>query len=73
MSKRLAENALLIGSTVLSNDSNSHRQFAPTASPQPDFQRSVVGPLVLAKMVVYMSKRLAESGLLIASTLLSND
>jgi hypothetical protein len=73
MCGRLAESAILIASTVLSNDSNSQWQFAPTASPPLDFQRSVVGPPALAEMNVYMSERLAESGLLIASTLLSND
>jgi hypothetical protein len=61
MSRRLAEIALLIGSPVLSNDSISHRQFAPTASPTFDFQESIVGPPDLAKTVFHMSKRLSES------------
>jgi hypothetical protein len=77
MSQRLAESGLLIASTVLSNDRNSHRhpqwQFAPTACPKYDFQRNVVGPPALAKMVVYMLERLPESPLLIAATVLSND
>jgi hypothetical protein len=74
MSKRLAESALLIRSTVLSNDSNSHRQFAsiaPTPSPPFDFRGSIVGPQGLAQMLFYMSKRHAESALLIGSTVLS--
>jgi hypothetical protein len=77
MFERLAESALLIAATVLSNDWNLHRhpqwQFAPTASPPLDFQRSIIGPPALAKRKVYMSERRAESGLLIASTVLSND
>jgi hypothetical protein len=43
MSKRLAESAVLIGSMVLSNDSNSHRQFASIAPWLFDSQKSVVG------------------------------
>jgi hypothetical protein len=73
MSKRLAGCALLIGSTVLSNDSNAHRQFASKAPGLFHFEGSNVRPPALAKTVVYMSTRLAESVLLIASTLLSND
>jgi hypothetical protein len=73
IAKRLAGIALLIALTVLSNDSNSHRQFASIAHGSFDSQRSVVGPPGLATMVFYMSRRLAEIGLLIASTLLSND
>jgi hypothetical protein len=58
---------------VLSNDSDLHRQFA-SIDPGPfDSQGSVVGPLGLVKMVFYMSRRLAESALLIGSTVLSND
>jgi hypothetical protein len=42
MSRRLAESALSIVSTVLSNNSNSHRQFAPTTSGPFDSRGSVV-------------------------------
>jgi hypothetical protein len=73
VSKRLAESALLIGSIVLSNDSNSHRQFASIAPWPFDSQRSVVGPQGLDIVVSYMSRRLSESAFLIASTVLSND
>jgi hypothetical protein len=73
MSGRLAENALLIALTVLSNASNSHRQFASIAHGPFDSQGSVVGPLGLATMVFYMTRRLAETALLIASTVLLND
>jgi hypothetical protein len=73
MPRRLAESALLIASTVLSNDSNSHRQFASIAPEPLDFEGSVVGPLALAKTVFYMPRRRTESALLIASTVLSND
>jgi hypothetical protein len=48
-------------------------QFAPTPSPPFDSRGSVVGPPVLATMVFYMFERRAESALLIASTVLSND
>jgi hypothetical protein len=48
-------------------------QFAPTPSPTFDSQESIVGPPALFRMVFYMSRSLAESGLLIASTVLSND
>jgi hypothetical protein len=48
-------------------------QFAPTPSPPFDFRGSVVGPPAHAKTVSYMSERLAESALLIAATVLSND
>jgi hypothetical protein len=73
MCGRLGESAILIASTVLSNDSNSHRQFAPTPSPPIEFRGSIVGPQGLHIMVSYMSKRLSESALLIGSTVLSND
>jgi hypothetical protein len=73
MAKRLAEGALLIGSTVLSNDSNSHPQFASRAPGRFDFEGGIVGPPALAKMVFYMSRKLAESTLLIGSTVLSID
>jgi hypothetical protein len=73
ISRTLAESALLIGSTVLSNDSISHRQFA-SLGPRPfDFRGSVVGPWRVVIMVFHMSRTLAESMLLIASTVLSND
>jgi hypothetical protein len=71
MSKRLAESALLIGSMVLSNDSISHRQFTSIAPGPLDLEGSVVGPRALARMVFYMSESLAESALLIGSTVLS--
>jgi hypothetical protein len=73
MCGRLGESAILIASTVLSNDSNSHGQLASIAPWPFNSQRSVVGPPALAKTLYYMSKRLSESGLLIASTLRSND
>jgi hypothetical protein len=77
MAEELAESALLIASTVLSNDYNSHRhpqwQFAPTTSAPPDSRRSDVGPQGLNIMEFYMSRTLAESALLIAATVLSND
>jgi hypothetical protein len=73
MSKILAESALLIGSMVLSNDSDSHPQFASIAPGRFDFEGSIVGPQGLDKMVFYMSKRQAESVLLIRSTVLSHD
>jgi hypothetical protein len=77
MSKCLAKSAVLIGSMVLSNDSSLHRhppcQFASTPSPPVDHQGSVVGPPGLARMVFYMSRNLAESAVLIGSTVLSND
>jgi hypothetical protein len=73
VSMRLAESALLIGSTVLPNDSNSHRQFASIAPWAFDSQGSVVGPQGLDMMVFYMSRNLAESALLLGSTVLSND
>jgi hypothetical protein len=71
MSERLAESRLLIGSTVLSNDSISHRQFASIAPAPLDFVGSVVGTPALARMVFYMSIRLAESASFIGSTVLS--
>jgi hypothetical protein len=55
MSKRLAESALLIGSTVLSNDSNLDRQFVSIAPGAFDFEGSIVGLPGLAKMVFYIS------------------
>jgi hypothetical protein len=73
MSRRLAESALLIGSMVLSNDSNSRRQFVSIAPGPFDFRGSVVEPQALDRMVVCMSTRLAESALLIGSMVLSND
>jgi hypothetical protein len=73
MFRRLAESGFLTASTLLSNDCNSQWQFAPTASPPLDPQESIVGPQGFGKMVFYMFKRLSDSGLLIASTLLSND
>jgi hypothetical protein len=73
IAERLAGIALLIALTVLSNDSNSHRQFASIAHGSFDSQRSAVGPQRLANTVRYMSERLAESALLIAATVLSND
>jgi hypothetical protein len=73
MSRRLAESALLIGSTVLSIDSNSHRQF-PSIAPGPfDFRGSVVEPQGLARMLFYLSRKLAKSALLLGSTVLSID
>jgi hypothetical protein len=76
-STSLAASAILIGSRVLSNDSNSHRhpqcQFAPTTSPPFDSQKSLVGTPGLAKMVFYMSKYLAKSAVLIGSMVLSID
>jgi hypothetical protein len=77
MSRRLPESALLIGSTVLSNDSILHRHRSanshPTPSPHFDSRGSLVGPQGLDIMVLYMSKRFAESALLIGSTVLSNN
>jgi hypothetical protein len=73
MTRRLAEMAILIGSMVLSNDSISHRQFASLAPGPFDCQGSVVGPPALAKIMFYMHRRLAESAVLIGSTVLSND
>jgi hypothetical protein len=73
MSKRPAESALLIGSTVLSNDSDSHRQFASIAPWPFDSHKSVVGPPADAKTVFYMSRGVTKSAVLLASTVLSND
>jgi hypothetical protein len=73
MSKRLAERAVLIRSTVLSNDSHQDRQFASIAPGAFDSQGSIGGPPELARMVFYMSTNLAWSSVLIASTVLSND
>jgi hypothetical protein len=50
-----------------------HRQFAAITSGRFDSQGSIVGPPVLATIDVYMSERRAESAVLIASTVLSND
>jgi hypothetical protein len=72
MSRRLAESALLMGATVLSNDSISQWQFVPTSSPRFDFRGSVVGPQGLDIMLFYMSKRRAERAVAIGSTVLSN-
>jgi hypothetical protein len=47
------------------------RQFAAIAPAPFDSQRSVVGPPGLAKMVFYISKRPAESAVLIGSMVLS--
>jgi hypothetical protein len=75
--KPLITSPLLIGLMIISFDSELHRhpqwQFAPTASPQLDFQRSVVGPPAPPKLVFCMCIRLAESAVLISSTVLSND
>jgi hypothetical protein len=73
MSRGPSERAVLIGSTVLSNDSISHRQFASMAPGPFDSQGSVVGPQGLDIMLCYMYGRLAESAVLIGSTVLSND
>jgi hypothetical protein len=66
-----AQSAVLIASTMLSNDSISHRQFASIAPGPFDSRGSVIGPPGLAKTVFYMSRRLAESGLLIGLMMLS--
>jgi hypothetical protein len=73
MFKRLAESALFIGLMVLSIASNTHRHRSAKASAPFDFQGSVVGPPELAKVVFYMSGNLAESAVLIGSTVLSID
>jgi hypothetical protein len=65
MSRRLAEEALLIGLTVFSNDSNLDRQFASIAPGAFDSQGSVVKPQGLVEMVFYISGTLAESAFLI--------
>jgi hypothetical protein len=73
MPRRHAESGVLIAATVLSNDLNSHRQFASIAPRRFDSQGSVIGPLALARTVFYMPRGLAEGGVLIAATVLSND
>jgi hypothetical protein len=73
VSRRLAESALWIASTVLSNESNSHRQFASVAPARFNFEGSYVGPPVLARIMVSMYGRLAESAILIRPTLVAND
>jgi hypothetical protein len=71
MSKRLAESPLLIGSTVLSNDSHLDRQFASLAPGPFDSQGIVVGPQELAIMVFYITKTFTESSILICLMVLS--
>jgi hypothetical protein len=71
MSKSLAESTVLIGSTVLSNDSNSHRHFASIAPGRFDFEGSVVRPPWLALVVFHMPKKRTESAVSIGSTVLS--
>jgi hypothetical protein len=73
MSRRLAESALWIASTVLSNESNSHRQFASVAPARFNFEGSYVGPPVLAIIMSYVYRTLAGSAVLIGSKALSND
>jgi hypothetical protein len=63
MSRRLAEEALLIGLTLFSNDSNVDRQFASIAPGPFDFRGSVVEPPGMATMVFYMAESFAESAL----------
>jgi hypothetical protein len=73
MSTRLAESAVLIASTVCSNESNSHPQFAAIAPAPFDSQRCIVEPQQLAEIVFYITQTVAQSGVQIAPMLLSND
>jgi hypothetical protein len=59
MYERLAESVVLIGSTVLSNDSILHPQFASMAPGPFDSRESIVEPPALPKTLFYMYKKLA--------------
>jgi hypothetical protein len=73
MATRLAKSAVLIGSMVLSNDSNSDRHPQCQSVRTLRFSKRVFGPPRLAKMVFYMSKSRPESAVFIGATVLSND
>jgi hypothetical protein len=71
MSKTLVESAFFTGLMVLSFEIILHRQFPSIPHVLFDFQGSVVGPQRLDIMVFYMSRRLAESALMIGLMVLS--
>jgi hypothetical protein len=76
MLKSCAENAVLIGSTLLSNNAfkgawPSQCQFACTPSAPFDSQGSLIGAPRLAKIVFQIFQGLAESAQLIGSMVLS--
>jgi hypothetical protein len=66
-----AGSSVLIGLLLLSFDSNLRRQL-PAIAPAPvDSQQRIIGPQQLSRVVFYMTKTVAESGVRIGLIVLS--